>query len=195
MFQPSLEFVAIGDDVDAAGKAAQIVGGHTFVDDRPDAKGLPFRTLVRAVTDRPAQLEAAASVGMYVVCVRPQRVRAASPPATAVIQVNAMVANPEIGVLTADTHWRDTHAPLALTHHIGMTQYTQMSVVHRISGPGYDGFALCEFDSIEDLREKFFDGPEGERVIYADIAKFADRERSPRRLLARRLVVSNDQLR
>jgi uncharacterized protein (TIGR02118 family) len=186
MLQPALEFVAIGDDVDAVRSVAEIVGGHIYFDDRRDAKGLPFRTLIRAVTDRPALLEAASSVGTYVVCVRPKRVRSAAPPSTAVIQVNAMVANPDIGVLAADTHWRDTHAPLALTHHIGMTQYTQLSVVHRISGPEYNGFALCEFDSMDDLREKFFDGPEGERVIYADIAKFADRERSPRRLLARR---------
>lgn len=186
MLQPVLEFVVIGNDIDAARRVAEIVGGHAFVDDRPDPKGLPFRTLVRAVTDRPALLEPAASTGSYVVCVRPKRVRSVPAPNSAVIQVNAMVANPEIGVLAADTHWRDTHAPLALTHHVGMTQYTQLSVVHRIHGPEYNGFALCEFDSIEDLREKFFDGPEGERVIYADIAKFADRERSPRRLLTKR---------
>lgn len=186
MLQPVLEFVVIGDDAEAARRVCEAVGGQAFVDDRRDTKGLPFRTFVRAVTDRPALLEAAASVGTYVVCVRPQKVRSGAPPPTAVIQVNAMVANPEIGELAADTHWRDMHAPLALTHHIGMTQYTQLSVVHRIHGPDYNGFALCEFDTMEDLREKFFDGPEGERAIYADIAKFADRERSPRRLLARR---------
>lgn len=188
MLVPTLEFVVIGNDIEAARVAATTVGGLAYVDDRVNATGLPFRTLVRAVTDRPALLAGAASVGTYVVCARPQKVRPDGiDPAGAVIQINAMVTNPSLSPVDADTHWRDVHAPLALRHHVGMSQYTQLSVVHPIEGPPYGGFALCEFDSIDDLRERFFDGPDGERIILADIAKFADRERSPRRLLARRL--------
>lgn len=187
MLPTRMEFVVLGDSVDDARRVADDVGGTAYVDDR-DGPKLPFRTLVRAVTDRPEALRPAAAVGTYVVCARPQRVRAAgTDESSVVIQINAMMPSPEMTPIEADTHWRDLHAPLALKHHIGMTQYTQLSVVHVVSGSPYAGFALCEFDSMADLREKFFDGPEGERVILADVATFADRERSPRRLLARRL--------
>ncbi len=188
MLDRTLEFVVLGDNPDAAREVARAVGGIAYVDDRPEARSLPFRSLVRAVTDRPGLLDPAASIGRYVVCVRPMKVRPDGVhPASGVIQINAMVNSPSLTPDDADMHWRDVHAPLALKHHVGMSQYTQLSVVQRTDGPAYRGFALCEFDSIDDLREKFFDGPEGERVILADIASFADRERSPRRLLARRL--------
>ncbi len=189
-FAHHLEFVVIGHDVALAIDTAAAVGATVFVDDRDDvaASSLPFRTLIRAVTDRPALLEPAASIGSYVVCVRPQRVREQPDPAGAVIQINAMVPNPSMTRLEADTHWRDLHAPLALRHHVGMTQYTQMSVVHRLAGPEYNGFALCEFDSADDLRDRFFDGPDGRAAILADVATFADTTRSPRRLVARRVT-------
>jgi hypothetical protein len=64
-----------------------------------------------------------------------------------------------------------------------MWDYTQCSVVATLSGTPYDGFALCGFASEEDLRERFFDGPEGQAAIRADVATFADMERSPRRVL------------
>lgn len=188
MHSPTLEFVVIGTDIDAAQRAAHATSGIAYVDDRADAKDLPFRTLVRAVTDRRSLLNDAADVGRYVVCVRPQKVRPGGVhPPEGVVQINAMVTNATLGRVESDTHWRETHAPLALKHHVGMTQYTQLSVVHVIDGPSYDGFALCEFDSLTDLRERFFDGPEGKAAILADIAKFSDLQRSPRRLLARRL--------
>ena len=184
--QPSLEFVVIGDDVAAARAVAAEVGGMVYVDDRLDANGLPFRTLVRAVTDRPGLLDPAASVGRYVVCARPQKLRNGPDPSTAVIHINAMITSPDLTPLEADTHWRDRHVPLALQHHVGMTQYVQLSVVHRIAGPEYQGFALCEFDSMDDLRDRFFDSDEGRRAILADVATFADTASSPRRLLAHR---------
>jgi hypothetical protein len=42
---------------------------------------------------------------------------------------------------------------------------------------------LCGFDSREDLRERFFDGPDGRVAIREDVARFADGTRSPRRLI------------
>ncbi len=188
MYPFALEYVVLGDDPDAARDVAVAVGGKAYVDDRTDARSLPFRTLVRAVTDRPALLDPASSVGRYLVCVRPKKVRPDGvDPADGVVQINAMVTKPSLTPDEADAHWRDVHAPLALKHHIGMSQYTQLSVVQVVDGPVYRGFALCEFDSMDDLRNRFFDGPEGERVILADIASFADRDHSPRRLLARRV--------
>jgi hypothetical protein len=64
-----------------------------------------------------------------------------------------------------------------------MSHYTQLSVVHRLHGPEWDGFALCGFDSMDDLRERFFDGPQGRIAIREDVARFADTRSSPRRLI------------
>ena len=95
-----------------------------------------------------------------------------------------MVHHPDLSHRMADAHWRDRHAPLALEHHPAMSYYTQLSVVHRIHGPEWDGFALCAFASIEDLRQRFFGSPEGRVAIRDDVAKFADTSASPRRLIA-----------
>jgi len=91
---------------------------------------------------------------------------------------------PEITHQQADAHWRDVHAPLALEHHGFMSHYTQLSVVHTLSGLPLDGFALCGFETIEDLRERFYSRPDGPEVIAADVKNFADLKNSPGRLIA-----------
>ncbi len=99
-----------------------------------------------------------------------------------------MIRHPDLTRAEADSYWRDGHAPLALKIHVGMTSYDQFGVLHRLAGPAdslsYDGFAFCRFDSMTDLHERFYDGPEGVKAIAEDVAKFADTKRSPRRLLA-----------
>jgi hypothetical protein len=57
-------------------------------------------------------------------------------------------------------------------------------VVQRISGPQIDGFALCGYDSQDELRNRFFSEPDSREVITADVARFADPKRSPRWLIA-----------
>jgi len=47
-----------------------------------------------------------------------------------------------------------------------------------------DGFALCGFETIEDLRERFYSRPDGPEVIAADVKNFADLKNSPGRLIA-----------
>ena len=188
----SLELVAAGTDVARLRDVARSLGGITLVDERADAVGLPFRALLTAVTDDTDALLAAADVGAYVVCRRVMKPRrstagAAARPAAAalpgVIALYPMVRHPTLSHADADRYWRDRHAPLALRHHVGMSHYTQLSVVHRIHGPEWDGFALCGFDSLDDLRERFFDGPEGRVAIREDVARFADPASSPRRLI------------
>ena len=100
-----------------------------------------------------------------------------------VIGLFPMVRHPDRSHRDADRHWRDVHAPLALEHHAAMSHYTQLSVVHRLHGPEWDGFALCGFDSMEDLKERFFATPEGRIAIRDDVARFADTRSSPRRLI------------
>ena len=185
----SVELVAVGNDLAAARDAARALAGTAYVDARDDVDGLPFTTLVTAIGDDLDALRAASNVGVYVVCrriVKPRRSAATQSPGTAlpgVIALYPMVRRPDLSHGEADRHWRDAHAPLALKHHVGMSHYTQLSVVHRIHGPEWDGFALCGFDSMDDLRERFFDGPEGRVAIREDVARFADSQRSPRRLL------------
>ena len=188
----SLELVAVGNDVARLRAVARSLGGVALVDERAEAEGLPFRGLVTAVTDDTDALLAAADVGAYVVCRRVMKPRRSAAGATqraeavtlsGVIALYPMVRHPTLTHADADRYWRDRHAPLALRHHVGMSHYTQLSVVDRIHGPEWDGFALCGFDSLDDLRERFFDGPEGRVAIRQDVARFADGASSPRRLI------------
>jgi uncharacterized protein (TIGR02118 family) len=178
-----LELAAAGNDLGRARAVARTVGGTVYVDERAGAEGLPFRALVTAATDDLDALLDAGDVGAWVVCRRTIKPRSGAG-LPGVIALYPMVRHPGLSHAEADRYWRDRHAPLALRHHVGMSYYTQLSVVHRLHGPEWDGFALCGFDSLEDLRERFFDGPEGRVAIREDVARFADGARSPRRLIA-----------
>ena len=184
-----IELLAVGHDIQRARSVAETVGGVLLCDERDDAPNLPFRALVSATTDDPDTLLTAADVGAYIVCRRVIKPRVHDPEPSAealdgAIALYPLVHHPDLTHRQADSHWRDVHAPLALEHHPAMTHYVQLSVVHRIHGPAWDGFALCGFNTLEDLRERFFSGPEGRVAIRQDIATFADTERSPRRLIA-----------
>ena len=181
------ELVVTGNDPDAAAEAAASVGGVCYAADPDDRREFPFRTLVRAMTDAPDLLAPAATVGSYLAFSRIIRERplgadpgTASPGLTAIFP---MVHHPALTHAQGDSHWRDTHAPLALRHHPGMWDYTQLSVVATLNGPSYDGFAMVSFASLEDMRERFFGDDHDREVIRADVAKFADMQRSPRRVI------------
>ncbi len=181
------ELVVTGNDPDAAAEAAASVGGVCYAADPDDRREFPFRTLVRAMTDAPNLLAPAATVGSYLAFSRIIRERplgadpgTASPGLTAIFP---MVHHPALTHAQGDSHWRDTHAPLALRHHPGMWDYTQLSVVATLNGPSYDGFAMVSFASLEDMRERFFGDDHDREVIRADVAKFADMQRSPRRVI------------
>ncbi len=177
-WQTRLELAAASNDIAGAEAVLDQVQGTAYRDLR-GRDNLPFQALVTACTDRPALLAAIADVGLYLVCRR--TIKPGTPKAVALFP---MLAHPERGHDASDAHWRDQHAPLALEHHPHMTAYDQLSVVHRFSGPEIDGFALCGFQSVEDLRERFYVSDEGVRIIGADVAKFADVKRSPNRLIA-----------
>lgn len=164
--------------------AARAVDGVALVAFDDDRRARPFDTLVIA-GDR-AALDAVADVGLYRVEVRPMRYQRRSwPPGSVTPGVTAaypMLHRPDLTHDDADTHWRDVHAPLALRHHPGMWHYVQLSVEEVVTGPAYDGIALCAFPSEQELRERFFGGPEDQDVISADVSSFADVARSPRRV-------------
>jgi hypothetical protein len=181
--QDSLELVLLGDDVDAAREIASTPGAFVYVDER-DVE-LPWRTFVRVVAADLDPFAAVSALGAYVCLRRLEKDRpegASTHPA--VVTVNAVFRRPDLTHGQMDEAWRVVHAALARRHHVGIAKYEQLSVVSTLAGAPYDGFALLEFDDPDDLRLRFYDGPEGRDAIAGDIVKWADMERSPRRLVA-----------
>ena len=181
-----LEIVAVGNDVEAAVSASQELGGVCYLADPNDERDLSFRTLVRCVTDSPQDLQAAAGYGMYIVFSRVIRERNAKAntgvPSPGVTAIFPLLHHPNFTHEQSDAHWRDTHAPLALQHHPGMWDYTQLSVTQTLSGPAIDGFALVSFESMNSMKERFFGDENDKDIIYRDVATFADPD-SPRRVV------------
>ncbi len=173
-----LEIAAASTDIERTRELARTLGGTLYVDAREDHQQLPFRALATVTTDDLTPVAALADVGLYVICRR-----LIKPGTPAVIGLFPLVHHPDLTHAEADAHWRDRHAPLALEHHAFMTHYTQLSVVHRIAGRELDGFALCGFASIDDLRNKFYTRDASRAVIADDVQRFADTRRSPRRLI------------
>ncbi len=184
-----LEFLALGSDPDTARDVARATGGVAYLSTHSQPGDRPFASVVRVATADLGLLQPAADIGLYVVFSRAMRQHPArwthDLPTPGLVAAFALVRRSELSHVQADAHWRDTHAPLALRIHIGMWDYTQCSVVHRLSGLDIDGVALCGFGSEADLRERFFDGPDGQRAIAEDVAKFADTSRSGQRVLCR----------
>ncbi|MFT7647829.1 MAG: hypothetical protein ACI8Y4_002579 [Candidatus Poriferisodalaceae bacterium] len=182
-----LEFVATGNDLDAAAAVAAELGGVSYTAAPDDPRELPFRALVRAETDDIRALEPAAGVGSYLIFSRVIRARpepiVAGEASTGVTAVFPMLRHQDLEHHQSDAHWRDIHAPLAQIHHPGMWDYTQLSITHSFSGPALDGFALCSFASAKDLKERFFTDDEARAIIHADVASFANPD-SPRRVVA-----------
>ena len=119
-------------------------------------------------------------MGLYTICRR-----VIKPGEAQVYGLFPLIHHPQKTHAQADANWRDVHAPLALEHHAYMSHYVQLSVVHTISGAQFDGFALCGFNSLEDLKERFFTTEASVAVIRDDITNFADTTNSPRRLIAK----------
>ena len=183
----SMELIGAFSDRERAKQIAQEVAGTLLCDERADTSHLPFSALVAGATDDLPGLLSAADVGVYLVCRRvvKEKIRdVTTGQMSGVIGLFTMVAHPDMGHERADQHWRDNHAPLALEIHTAMSNYNQLSIVHRFNGPQWDGFALCGFDTLDDLRTRFFNSKEGEVAIAKDVAKFSDARKSPRRLIA-----------
>jgi uncharacterized protein (TIGR02118 family) len=177
-------FAALGDGgAVAAVDVARRIGGTAYV--AVDGQRDPAFTSLVIGDDRDAVTEAA-GVGLYEVTVRWMRHQRRSWPADTVspgvTAAYAMVRRRGLTHEQADDHWRATHAPLALRHHPGMWHYHQVSIDRVLTGPEFDGVALCAFASEQDMAERFFGDDEDRRIIGADVAEFADLGASPRRV-------------
>ena len=173
---------------EVAQRIAAEMRGLVLVASRQDTAHLPFDSLVVGSTDDLASFAGAADIGAWLACERAVKSasldRLASVELPKAIGIFTMVAAPQMEPADSDRHWRDVHAPLALEIHAAMTHYYQLSLQHRFHGPEWHGFALCCFESEDDLRHRFYNGPEGEKAIAEDIRRFADTKRSPRRVVA-----------
>lgn len=177
--QKQLEFAVASHDIKQAEALAKRYSGTLYFDARDDTSKLPFAALATMVTDDLTPLTEAADAGLYVVCRR-----LIKPGEAQVYGLFPLIHHPDKSHAQCDAHWRDVHAPLALEHHAHMSHYVQLSVVHTISGADIDGFALCGFNSLTDLKERFFTSEASVGVIQNDISNFADTANSPRRLIA-----------
>lgn len=70
--------------------------------------------------------------------------------------------------------WEESHAPIALRHHVGMWDYAQVSVVETLYGEPMDGFAVTQWPTLDDLLHRFSSGPEGTDALRHDAAQFTD---------------------
>ena len=173
-----LEYAITSNEPEALRDATQALGGTFYVDDREKWQHLPFRALATVVSDDMQTLEKLADVGLAVVCRR--LIKDGVPES---IGMFPMVRHAGLTHAESDAHWRDKHAPLALEHHCHMTHYTQLSVTHTLSGPTYDGFALCGFGSEDDLHNRCYTTKDSIKVINDDVHKFATPKASPPRLI------------
>jgi len=172
--------VATSTDIEVCRRVAEEVAGDLYYDDRERGQHLPFKALLLSQIGHLERLSDVADCGLYRVEFRELK---AGP--VEVVGLFPMIAHPDLSSSEADRHWRDVHGPLALHHHAAMTRYVQLAVVEQISGPAINGFALCCFASLSDLRERFFSYPDSRETIAADVARFADVKHSPARLIAR----------
>lgn len=166
---------------------------HTAVDGHTG----PWLGVVRAVGDPlllAGALGPAATTGLYEAELRHVRSHERSwPPGEQTPGLGllfAIIRRDDLSHEQFDAHWRDVHAPLALRHHVGMWDYVQCSFVRPLGAGSaeLDGMAICQFASLADLKERFYDGPEGRAVIQADVRRFSDVERSPAMRMVERIL-------
>ena len=167
-------------DLEAARKIGADLGGTLYLDERPAWQHLPFRALLTAAIDDPDKLASVGDVGVYQL-----QSRVIKPGKARVFGLFPMVRAPDLSHAQSDAYWRDVHGPLALEQHAHMTEYLQLNVLETLSGLPFDGFALCGFASEDDLRNRFYSEPDGPGIIARDVRRFADPDRSARRLVAK----------
>jgi hypothetical protein len=77
-----------------------------------------------------------------------------------------------------DAHWRDNHSRIHVASSPGTCHYEQLIIddVLTPDAPSWDGVGLLSFATATDYTERIFDGPEGQKAIYDDVARFLDLE-------------------
>jgi uncharacterized protein (TIGR02118 family) len=86
----------------------------------------------------------------------------------------------KVDKLTRDefaTHWSEKHTLLVPVHHPGVARYVQNVVIEPLTpdAPEFDGVAQLYFRTAHDYHERYYDSPEGQKIIFEDVARFLDR--------------------
>ena len=78
-------------------------------------------------------------------------------------------------------HWRENHGPLAVARQPGFWHYVQNHLVERLtdSSPDWDGFGEIHYRTVEDALTRSYDSEEARQLIWDDVARFLDYDRSP----------------
>ncbi len=178
-----LELIGLGTDADAVVETARSLGAVAYVNHPTESEKRPYSALLRVGTDEIEAVRAVADVGLHVGFSRVIKAQTGTPSDERCVAAFGMIRHPDLSHRESDDHWREVHAPLALTNHAAMCDYTQLSIVATLSGPELDGVALCAFDTRDDLSNKFFNDDAAKAVIQADVVKFADTKNSLRRVI------------
>ena len=88
------------------------------------------------------------------------------------------------GDLTFDAfseHWRNNHGPLAVARQPAFWRYVQNHLVAPLTetSPAWDGFGEIHYRSVEDAFTRSYDSEEAQQLIWEDVARFLDYDRSP----------------
>jgi uncharacterized protein (TIGR02118 family) len=88
---------------------------------------------------------------------------------------------PDLTPEAFSAHWRNNHGPLAVARQPGFWRYVQNHLVAPLTdeSPPFDGFGEIHYRSVDDALTKSYDSEEGQRLIWEDVARFLDYERSP----------------
>ena len=183
-----LELVGLGSDAAAAAALATRLGGRAYRNHPGEHEKRPYSAMVEVATDDIEAVQAVSDFGLYVVFRRVIKAPSGAPSAQRCIASFGMVGHPAMTHRQSDDHWRDTHGPLALRMHLAMCDYTQLSVVHTISGRELDGIAMCAFDTREDLSKRFFNDDDAKAAIIADVSTFAHPTASTARVVLDQVV-------
>jgi uncharacterized protein (TIGR02118 family) len=184
---------ALGDDRDAALEAGRKLAesgaaSSVWVHVAHEGQDRHYVSVLRAVGRSSDLLDAVAPVGKLGVYESEfRRVKAyerdweIGQPSRGLGLVFGIWRRPDLDHAAFNAYWRDHHAPLALEVHEGMWDYTQCAFGSKLAGEGdFDGMAICQFETVEDLRERFFPTPDAERRISEDVVKFGDPARLAR---------------
>lgn len=95
------------------------------------------------------------------------------------------------GLSADDYHryWEREHRDRALRHHMGMWDYSQVSVVETLLGRHVDGITVTQWPEVEDLVQRSTNGPDGSAVIREDASRFTDLGTLERNRMAERIIV------
>ena len=168
----------------AAGVAGE-PGARTvvlFVDDGAvgapsEATALPPSFDGALLVDSPADVQVDGSAQVLVVAerrvmkARPRRTDGTRAPGFTILCPSVRAA--QLSHDEFDAHWRDRHAPIHVASSPGTCHYEHL-VLEPAPGVAWDGVGLLSFATEADYTDRLFGGPDDERAIYEDVARFLD---------------------